>query len=112
MRCAVPISNGILSPHFGHCEQFALFDIDEQNKRIIEKKLLTSPQHEPGLLPAWLARQGVVLVIAGGIGMRAQNLFQQSRISVITGALERDPEQAVLSYLNGTLSTGANVCDH
>ena len=112
MRCAVPMSGGMVSSHFGHCEQFALFDVDEHSKTILEKKTIHSPGHQPGLLPAWLAREGVSLVIASGMGSRAQNLFQQNSIAVITGILESEPEQAVQNYLNGKLNTGPNVCDH
>jgi ATP-binding protein involved in chromosome partitioning len=112
MRCAVPVTGGVVSLHFGHCEQFALFDIDEPNKRIRGKELIASPGHEPGLLPEWLAEQGVSLVIAGGMGSRAQGLFQQNRICVVTGTTESDPERAVQSYLAGMLATGPNICDH
>ncbi|MFC1956815.1 NifB/NifX family molybdenum-iron cluster-binding protein [Chloroflexota bacterium] len=112
MRCAVPMSGGMVASHFGHCEQFALFDLDEHNKIILEKKTIHSPGHQPGLLPAWLAREGVSLVIAGGMGSRAQSLFQQNSIAVITGILESEPEQAVQKYLNGKLNTGPNICDH
>jgi ATP-binding protein involved in chromosome partitioning len=112
MRCAVPVNGGVVSLHFGHCEQFALFDVDEQNKKILGKELVSSPGHQPGLLPEWLAEQGVSLVIAGGMGSRAQNLFQQNRIGVVIGTLESDPEKVVQSYLNGALNTGPNICDH
>jgi ATP-binding protein involved in chromosome partitioning len=112
MKYAVPVSGGIMSSHFGHCEQFALFDVDEQKKEISRKEYVPSPGHQPGLLPEWLAGQGVSVVIAGGIGSRAQMLFQQSGIRVVLGALENDPEKAVLSYVNGLLSTGDNICDH
>jgi ATP-binding protein involved in chromosome partitioning len=112
MKYAVPVSGGMVSPHFGHCEQFALIDVDEAKKQILKKELVNSPGHEPGLLPQWLAERGVSLVIAGGMGSRAQGLFQQNRIGVITGIVESDPEKAVLSYLNDVLATGANICDH
>jgi ATP-binding protein involved in chromosome partitioning len=112
MRYAVPVSGDMVSPHFGHCEQFALFDVDEQTNNILKKELVTSPGHEPGLLPEWLAEHGVSFVIAGGMGSRAQSLFQQNRIGVILGVLESDPEKAVLSHLNGQLATGDNICDH
>ena len=112
MRYAVPVSGGMMSPHFGHCEHFALFDVDEESKEIIRKELIPSPGHQPGLLPEWLSGQGVSVVIAGGMGSRAQMLFQQNGISVVLGALESDPEKAVLGYLNGRLTTGDNVCDH
>jgi len=91
MRYALPVTGGALSAHFGHCEHFALFD---------------------GLLPVWLAEQGVSLVIAGGMGSHAHSLFQQNRIGVVIGASESDPEQAVLKYLEGNLESGANTCDH
>ena len=112
MKYAVPVTGGMMSPHFGHCERFALFDVDEQQKVIINKELIASPGHQPGLLPEWLSEQGVSLVIAGGMGSRAQGLFQQNGIGVVLGALESDPEKAVLSYLEGRLATGDNVCDH
>jgi len=52
------------------------------------------------------------VVIAVGMGTRAQSLFNQNRIGVVIGTLESDPEKAVLNYLNGTLATGENICDH
>ena len=112
MRYAIPVNGGMVSPHFGHCEQFALFDVDEQTKSILKKELVASPGHQPGLLPVWLAQEGVTAVIAGGMGSRAQALFRENRIQVIVGALSDDPEQIVLTHLQGTLATGENVCDH
>ena len=76
------------------------------------KKLIPSPGHEPGLLPQWLAEEGASVVIAGGMGSRAQALFSQNRITVILNILEGDPEKAVLDYLAGTLQVGDDVCDH
>ena len=112
MRYAVPVSAGVLSLHFGHCEHFALIDVDEDKKEITSKELVPSPGHEPGLLPQWLAEQGVSFVIAGGMGSRAQSLFQQNNIGVIIGTMENDPEKAVLSHLDGKLAAGDNICDH
>jgi len=112
MKYAVPVSEGIVSQHFGHCEQFALIDVDETSKLILKKEMVSSPGHEPGLLPVWLAGKGVSLVIAGGMGSRAQTLFQQNNIGVITGIMENDPERAVMSHLQGVLETGDNICDH
>ena len=39
MRIAIPLAGGKLAMHFGHCEQFALFDVDSDNKEIINKDL-------------------------------------------------------------------------
>ena len=112
MKYAVPVSGGVMCAHFGHCEQFALIDVDEDRKEIIRKELVTAPEHEPGLFPKWLAEKGAACVIAGGMGMRAQGLFQENGIEVIVGAMESDPEKAVLNHLSGSLTTGNNVCDH
>lgn len=112
MKYAIPVSGGVLSPHFGHCEQFALFDVDETSKEITRSATVDSPGHQPGFLPSWLSEQGVSMVIAGGMGTRAIELFQQNRIQVIVGATETNPERAVLSHLQGNLATGQNVCDH
>jgi ATP-binding protein involved in chromosome partitioning len=112
MKYAIPGSGGAMSPHFGHCEQFAFFDVDEQKKEITHKELIASPEHQPGLLPVWLAQKGAGVVIAGGMGPRAVDLLEQHGISVVLGAVESDPEQAVLSHLSGVLTIGDNVCDH
>ena len=111
MKIAIPLTDGQLCMHFGHCEQFALVETDEQDN-IVNKTLLTPPPHEPGVLPAWLNEQGANVIIAGGMGMRAQQLFAQNDITVVVGASGEQPEQLVAAYLNGTLETGDNVCDH
>jgi ATP-binding protein involved in chromosome partitioning len=77
MRYAIPVSGGVTSPHFGHCEHFALINADENERTIIRKELIPSPGHRLGPLPEWLAEQDVAFVIAAGTGSRAQSLFQQ-----------------------------------
>jgi predicted Fe-Mo cluster-binding NifX family protein len=52
------------------------------------------------------------MIIAGGMGSRAQGLFAESGIQVITGAPSEAPEVLVKNYLDGTLVVGDNVCDH
>ena len=112
MKIAIPVAKGLLCLHFGHCEQFALFDIDPDGKTVNNKQMLTPPPHEPGVLPKWLHEQGAEVIIAGGMGARAQNLFTENNIKVIVGASAQDPELVVKSYLDGSLKPGANVCDH
>ncbi len=111
MKFAVPTNDGKLCMHFGHCEAFALIDTDAEGK-VMNETYVTPPPHEPGLLPPWLAQQGVNCIIAGGMGSRAQQLFAQQGVRVVTGAQEADPKKAVENYLKGTLVTGANTCDH
>jgi len=112
MPFALPLVGGQLSMHFGHCDEFALIDVDESTKKITNKTVLKSPEHEPGLLPRWLHENGANLIIAGGMGQRAQTLFAQNGIKVVYGASVDTPENLVNSFLQGTLVTGANVCDH
>lgn len=112
MRFAVPMSDGMVATHFGHCEHFGLFDVDEARMEISRREVVTSPGHQPGLLPVWLAEQGVSVIIASGMGSRAQNLFGENHITVATNVLEGDPEKAILRYLRGTLEVGDDVCDH
>ena len=109
---AIPIADGRLCMHFGHCEQFALLDVDTAQRTILNTRQMTPPPHEPGLLPRWLHEQGVKLVIAGGMGGRAQNIFAEQGIEVIVGAPAESPENLVQSYLDGNLSSGKNMCDH
>lgn len=112
MRYAVPMSGGKLATHFGHCEQFALIDVDEATKTITNKEIVASPEHQPGLLPVWLAERGVSVVIAGGMGSRAQSLFKQNRINVFINVVGGNPEELILDHINDTLEVGDDVCDH
>lgn len=112
MKIAIPIADGKLATHFGHCETFALLDVELQNRSVLAHNEVTPPPHEPGLLPRWLAEQGVEVIIAGGMGQRAQDLFVKSGIKVYTGAPALSPEQLVQDLLHGSLSTGVNLYDH
>jgi predicted Fe-Mo cluster-binding NifX family protein len=112
LKIAVPTAEGRLCSHFGHCEQFALFDVDADNKTILKTTMLVPPPHEPGLLPTWLQEQGVDVIIAGGMGSRAQELFLGKGIQVVTGASQEVPAKVIADYLTGALKTGSNVCDH
>jgi len=109
-KFAIPLENGVLCSHFGHCQQFAIIDVVENV--ITAEKLITPPPHEPGLLPAWLAEQGVTEIIAGGIGQRAITLFQASNIKVNMGAQPKSPKDLVSDWISSSLITGANACDH
>jgi predicted Fe-Mo cluster-binding NifX family protein len=112
MKIAIPVTNGKLSPHFGHCEQFAVIDVDSNDKKIKDEQSLTPPLHQPGVLPQWLLELSVDLIIAGGMGQRAQQLFKQSGIDVIVGAPDSAPQELVTQYLAGQLQCGENICDH
>ena len=112
MKIAIPITNGVLSQHFGHCEEFALLDTNGDAKSIEGKSVVKAPPHEPGLLPAWLAEKEVNLIIAGGMGQRARDLFEANSIGVVVGAPSDTAENLTAAYLDGRLESGDNACDH
>ena len=112
MKIAIPVQAGRVSMHFGHCEEFALYKVDENDKTILGKTTHQPPAHEPGVLPRWLHELGANVVITGGMGQRAQQLFAQNGITVVVGAPADPPEQLSSAYLSGTLQAGENICDH
>lgn len=112
MRIAIPVSQGKLAAHFGHCEGFELIDADAETKQIQARETVTSPAHQPGLLPKWLAEQGAEVILAGGIGSRAIQLFTEHGIKVVVGVPPEDLEALVVAYLEGNLQSKDNACDH
>ena len=112
MKIAIPTAEKQLCMHFGHCEQFAFVTVDPDTKNISGTDYLTPPPHEPGVIPQWVAENGGNLVIAGGMGQRAQEIFNQHGVDVVVGAQPDTPENLVMAYLNGSLQTGQNACDH
>jgi len=110
MNIAIPTAQGKLCAHFGHCETFSMVEVDDQ--KIVKTVQLDPPPHEPGVLPKWLAEQGANVIIAGGMGQRAQQLFTQQGIQVVVGAASESPEKLAENFLQGTLETGTNACDH
>ena len=110
MRIAIPLADGTLSVHFGHCERFALVDVDSSSRKVVKRKDIEAPPHQPGLLPLWLAARGAECIIAGGMGQRAQSLFAEQGIKVVVGAPSATPERLVTDYLEGKLQVGENAC--
>lgn len=112
MKIAIPMAAGCLCMHFGHCEAFAIVDVDKESGRILGESMHQPPAHEPGVLPRWLSQLGANVIIAGGMGQRAQALFAENGIEVVVGAPAQEPAELVAAWLDGKLQTGRNVCDH
>jgi predicted Fe-Mo cluster-binding NifX family protein len=110
MKFAIPLAEGKLTAHFGHCQEFALLEVEDN--KIKNKETLVPPRHEPGVLPKWLHDLGTNVIIAGGMGGRALDLFAQNDIKVIVGAPALTPEELIKQYLDDTLVAGTNVCNH
>jgi len=112
MKIAIPLAGGRLSDHFGHCEQFALIETDPATKTVLGQTFVTPPPHEPQVLPRWLHEQGVHIIIAGGMGQMAKQLFAQNGIHVVVGAPREKPQELAMRYLEQRLTTGDNACDN
>lgn len=112
MRIAVPTQDERLTSHLGHCGEFMLFDCDREARSVKRVTRETPPQHAPGVLPEWLAAQGAQVVIAGGMGQRARQLFEHHGVEVHLGVAEGPAMSIVKAFLDGRLQTGVNRCDH
>jgi predicted Fe-Mo cluster-binding NifX family protein len=111
MKYAVPVSSNQLMSHFGMATEFMLLDLDQKGG-IARKETIQVQAHSCHTLPAELAKRGVGVVLAGGMGMGPRMAFQQSNITVVLGVTESNPEKAVTAHANHTLKNGANVCEH
>ncbi len=106
----IPVSDGKLSAHFGHCKEFAF--IETRDGKIVKMEIRNPPAHEPGELPRWLHEQGADVAIVGGMGEKAQELLKEKGIEIIIGAPVDSPKSLANRYISNTLTSGANVCDH
>ena len=107
---AVPTLKGELTQHFGHCEKFAI--IETENNNIKKELFVVPPLHQPGVYPKYLADRGVNVIIAGGMGQKAQELFAINNIEVFVGIQSDTPQNLVKYYLDNQLQSGDNLCDH
>jgi ATP-binding protein involved in chromosome partitioning len=112
MRYAIPMADGKLCMHFGHCERFMFVEADEASRGVTESEYVTPPPHAPGVLPQWLQERGIDVVLAGGMGSRARTMLEDAGVTVVTGVPDEAPEALVQAHLAGTLVSGENTCDH
>jgi len=109
-KIALPMENGVLCAHFGHCQQFAIVDVVDGV--ITDVKEMTPPEHVPGLYPRWVASFGVTDVIGGGMGQKAIDLFNQQNINAFVGAPLKPAKELVTDFIDGKLTLTANYCNH
>lgn len=107
MKIAVASNGKDIWGHFGHCEFFNIYTVEEG--KIISAESIPNPGHKPGFLPNFLADMGVNVIIAGGMGGGAVDIFNERNVEVVVGA-EGDARTAVESYLSGNLKSTGSVC--
>lgn len=106
---AIPVRDGLVEPHFGHCEEFRLFRL--RNERLSEEPALSNPQNcdcKSGIASV-LAKAGVTHVIAGNIGEGAFRVLRAQGIAVIRGA-SGDARKAARAFFQGMIEDSGICC--
>ena len=107
MKIAVASENGMVTEHFGHCREFVIFDTEDN--KIVKSEAVANPGHRPGFLPNFLADRGVNVIISGGMGGGAVEIFNGRNVEVVVGA-SGDAQAAVEAYLQGSLKSTGSIC--
>ncbi len=107
MKIAVASEKDMVTEHFGHCVNFNVFDVE--NDVIVKSESVANPGHKPGFLPNFLNDLGVNVVISGGMGSGAIEIFNEKNIEVIVGA-SGNARAAAEAYLKGELKSTGSVC--
>jgi len=107
MKIAVSTDGSKVSPHFGRCPQFTIIEVE--NNKLMGRKVIENPGHYPGYLPQYLNEIGVGCIIAGGMGMRAKELFSQTGIEAVLG-IEGEVEEIIGKIIDGSLEGGESIC--
>lgn len=97
----------MVAGHFGHCENFLFFDTEDG--KITAECSVPNPGHRPGFLPNFLADNGVEVILSGGMGGGAVDIFNERGVEVIVG-VQGDARAAVEAYLRKELHSTGSVC--
>ncbi len=109
MRIAVAYEDGMVFQHFGHTEQFKIYEIADG--AVVSAEIIGTDGSGHEALAAFLKDHAVDVLICGGIGSGAQAALSEQGIEMCAGAAG-DADKAVAAYLRGDLvDTGVN-CDH
>lgn len=109
MRIAVPVTNGRIPNHLGHCESFLFADVE--GTQVVNEIEIPNPGHGPGgPPPVFVAKNGVQQVLAWGMPPHAVGMFAMMGIRVQLGATG-DAKQAVRDFLGGTLKLTGEALD-
>lgn len=109
MKLAISTDNNQVAKHFGRCTAYTIVEIEDE--KVKEKKVIPNPGHAPGAIPKFLNGKGCDLIIAGGMGRKAQEFFQNFGIDWIIG-VQGDVEQVIRNFINNDLEVGDSTCTH
>jgi predicted Fe-Mo cluster-binding NifX family protein len=108
MKIAIATDDNMVSAHFGRCPEYTIFEVTDDCKITASKKV-ANPGHQPGAIPDFLSSLGATHVICGGMGRRAQDLFDQKNIKTILG-IEGNVPDVINEFLKGTVISGQSLC--
>lgn len=110
MNIAVTYENGQIFQHFGHTEQFKVYEIE--NNTVINSYVVDTNGQGHGALAGFLSLNNIEVLICGGIGGGAQMALAQAGIKLY-GGVSGDADAAVAALLSGNLDFNPNVqCNH
>ena len=109
MKIAVTYANGEVFQHFGHCENFKVFEVE--NGEIVSGEVIPAGGSGHDAMATFLSSIGVNAVVCGGIGDGAQAALAEAGIEICSGA-QGDADAAVAAYLRGELESAGVNCDH
>jgi predicted Fe-Mo cluster-binding NifX family protein len=107
IKIIIPNENGSVSEHFGHASKFTLLEVEDN--KVVKKTDIDPPEHQPGILPRFFHEKGIDLVITGGMGSRAIELFKEFNIGVIVG-IKGSINDVIQQFLQGELQNGKSTC--
>ncbi|OGI03384.1 MAG: hypothetical protein A2Y25_08535 [Candidatus Melainabacteria bacterium GWF2_37_15] len=110
MKFAIPTENDKLCQHFGSCKLFTFIEVNEATKEIISQETKTPSGHCHEYMTGWVTENNADIIIAGGMGVPAQQMLKEKGIKVIVGASVKAPEELVKDYLNDSLELVSNSC--
>ena len=110
MKIAVTYDNGQVFQHFGHTEEFKVYDVE--NNKIINTQIVSSNELGHSALAYLLEENKINVLICGGIGGCAIGALKDYGIELFAG-IKGDADKAVEDYLNGNLVQMSEAnCDH
>lgn len=107
MKIAISTDGEMVSAHFGRCPEYTLISLD--GSTVKEKEIVSNPGHEPGRIPEYLNNKGVKVIIAGGMGPRAHELFKGYGIKTVIG-VSGNVEDVINQYINNEDISGPSTC--
>lgn len=108
MKIAIAADGKIVSGHFGHCEGFEMYEVEDG--KVLNNEFVKNPGHRPGFLPVFLKDNNVDIIISGGMGGSAQELFNENKIETIVG-VEGNCDDIIKDYMAGKLKSTGEFCE-